>query len=275
MLSMEMPLEKYSGFNFHTWKVKIQMQLMNKSLWGIVKGTEQAPRDPIKLDPNKLLEWKSRDDKAKAIIGLALIDSELHHVDLEKSSKEIWDTLNALFGAQAMNAKFSLKLQLFSFKMSTEITMSSHINNLRSILRQLAEVKVVVDEEDAKAILLNSLPSKYNNVIFTLSQLPSQSLEDMIVALLAEEKRAIAGDTEGDTQSEMAFYSRNNHNRSTKDKREIECYYCRKMGHITINCKIHANDLLKGKLKESTNIALTEDPPDTDNGEDFVEEFTF
>jgi hypothetical protein len=24
ILSMEMPLEKYSGFNFHTWKVKIQ-----------------------------------------------------------------------------------------------------------------------------------------------------------------------------------------------------------------------------------------------------------
>jgi hypothetical protein len=58
----------------------------------------------------------------------------------------------------------------------------------------------VVDEEDAKAIILNSLPSKYNNVIFTLSQLPSQSLEDMIVALLAKEKRTIAGDTKGDTQ---------------------------------------------------------------------------
>jgi hypothetical protein len=59
---------------------------MNKNLWGIVKGIEQSP-----TDPNKLLEWQSRDDKAKAIIGLALSDSELHHVDLEKSSKEIWD----------------------------------------------------------------------------------------------------------------------------------------------------------------------------------------
>jgi hypothetical protein len=63
------------------------MQLMNKNLWGIVKGTEQSPTDPNKL----LNEWQSRDDKAKAIIGLALLDSKLHHVDLEKSSKEIWD----------------------------------------------------------------------------------------------------------------------------------------------------------------------------------------
>jgi hypothetical protein len=48
---MDMPLEKYFGFNFHTWKVKIQMQLMNKNLWGIVKGIEKSL-----TNPNKLLE---------------------------------------------------------------------------------------------------------------------------------------------------------------------------------------------------------------------------
>jgi hypothetical protein len=38
------------------------MQLMNKNLWGIVKGTKAAP-----ADPNKLIEWQSKDDKAKAL----------------------------------------------------------------------------------------------------------------------------------------------------------------------------------------------------------------
>jgi hypothetical protein len=75
------------------------------------------------------------------------------------------------------------------------------------------------------------------NVIFTLSQLPSQTLEDMITALLAEEKRTIAGEIKGDSQPEMALYSRNNHSRSVKDKGEVECYYCKKMGHTTWNCR--------------------------------------
>jgi hypothetical protein len=44
-----------------------------------------------------------------------------------------------------------------------------------------------VEEDDAKSILLNSLPSKYNSVVFTLS-LPSQSLDDMVSFLIAEEK---------------------------------------------------------------------------------------
>jgi hypothetical protein len=73
--------------------------------------------------------------------------------------------------------------------MPTKATMSIHVNDLRSIIKQLAEVKAVVDEEDAKAILLNSFPTKYNSVIFTLSQLPSQSLNGMIAAFLAKEKR--------------------------------------------------------------------------------------
>eukprot|EP01018_Ginkgo_biloba_P034981 Gb_38096 [translate_table: standard] len=191
---METPIEKFNGHNFHTWKVKIQMQLMNKNLWHIVNGTNVVP-----TEAKILIEWKSKDDKAKSIIGLALSDSKLHHVDLKISSKEIWDELNKLFGAKVMNAKFSLKLQLFKFKMSAEVTMSSHINNFRSHIRQLAKVNATVDEEDAKAILLNSLPSNYSNVIFTLSLMPSQTLENMISTLLVEEKRATAEDLEGDS----------------------------------------------------------------------------
>jgi hypothetical protein len=72
-----------------------------------------------------LIEWESRYDKEKSIIGLSLSDSELHHVEIDKSSKEIWEKLNKLFGVQAMNAKFSLKLPLFNFKMPVEATMST------------------------------------------------------------------------------------------------------------------------------------------------------
>ena len=99
-----LPMEKFDGNNFHTWKVRIQMHLMNRGLWSIVKGTEQAPNDP-----RLLVEWKKKEEKAKAIIGLALSDMQLHLIDLAKSSNEIWEELSKLFGAKATNAKFSLK----------------------------------------------------------------------------------------------------------------------------------------------------------------------
>jgi hypothetical protein len=59
----------------------------------------------------------------------------------------------------------------------------------------LVEIGNKVDDDDAKAILLNSLPSTYDNLIFTLSQLSSRTFDDMITTLLAEEKRMKEGDT--------------------------------------------------------------------------------
>jgi hypothetical protein len=80
--------------------------------------------------------------------------------------------------------------------MSVESSISSHVNNIRSIIRQLAEVKAVVDEENAKTILLNSLSPKYSSVIFNLSQLPSQIPNKMIATFLAREKITIEGDSQ-------------------------------------------------------------------------------
>jgi hypothetical protein len=239
-------LEKFNGFNFHTWKVKIQLQMMHKNLWGIVKGTEKAP-----TDPKQLIEWEKREDRAKSILGLSLADSQLHLIDLEKSSEEMWVQLCTIFGEKAVNAKFSLKLQLFKLKMHDEVSLSSHINDLKSLLAQLADIDSdsKVGEDDAKAILLNSLSKKYDNAIFTLTQMPSRTLEDMISALLAEEKRMKEGDLEVSSNSEIALYSKGRTNKN------IECFYCRRHGHTTLNCKTRASDLLNGKLKESANIA--------------------
>ncbi|KAH9288226.1 hypothetical protein KI387_032343, partial [Taxus chinensis] len=128
--------------------------------------------------------------------------------------------------------------KLYRFKMDG-VSMSSHINNLLSLIRQLAEVTTAIEDKDAKAILLNSLSSKYNNVVVTLCQFQSQSLDDMIVALLAEEKRTIE-DAKGYSQQESAFYSRtiNSRRRSDKDNWEIECHCCKKRGHTTWDCRV-------------------------------------
>jgi hypothetical protein len=235
-----LPMDKFDGNNFHTWKVKIQMHLMNRGLWSIVKGTEQAPNDP-----RVLVEWQKREEKAKAIIGLALSDMQLHLIDLAKSSNEIWEELSKLFGAKATNAKFSLKLQLFSLKMQEETRLSTHINELMSLFRQLAEIGAKVDPDDAKAILLNSLSSKYSNVVFTLTQLPSQTLEGMVTSLLAEEKRTYSENLDAGGQREIALYSKG---KMRKTKGSTECFYCHKNGHIAWNCKARARDLLNDKV---------------------------
>jgi hypothetical protein len=74
-------LEKFNGHNFHTWKLKIQLQMMHKNLWGLVKGTQATP-----TDPKQLIEWEKMEDITKSINGLSLSNYQLHLIDLEKSS---------------------------------------------------------------------------------------------------------------------------------------------------------------------------------------------
>ena len=40
-----LPLNKFNGINIYTWKVKIQMHLMNRGLWSSVKGTKKDHTD--------------------------------------------------------------------------------------------------------------------------------------------------------------------------------------------------------------------------------------
>jgi hypothetical protein len=53
-----------------------------------------------------------------------------------------------------------------------------------------------------------------------------------------------------------------------RGKSGIECYYCGKTGHTIIYCKTCASDLLKGKIKGSTNVAIVGDSFDPDRDDD-------
>ena len=92
--------------------------------------------------------------------------------------------------------------------MHDEIYMSNYINDLMSLIKHLAEIGTKVDEYDDKAILLNNLSSKYNNALFTLSQMSSQSLEGMIASILVEENRMNEGDIDASFQTKIALFSK-------------------------------------------------------------------
>ena len=50
----------------------------------------------------------------------------------------------------------------------------------------------------------------------------------------------------------MAIFSKGKVN---KNRNSVECFYCRKHGHTTFNCKTRERDHLNGELNESARIA--------------------
>lgn len=45
-------------------------------------------------------------------------------------------------------------------------------------------------------------------------------------------------------------------------KKHITCYYCKQDGHVYINCKKRARDLLDGKIEENAMVANEEEDSD-------------
>ncbi|KAH9316558.1 hypothetical protein KI387_025185, partial [Taxus chinensis] len=177
-------IEKFDGKDFHVHgKIQIQLLLVEKDLWDIVDGGSVAP-----TDVDALQKWKVKDKKALAIIGLGLSKPYLHHVDFKKSSNEIWEALNQLFGSKTDNAEINMKQKLYGLKMEEGGDIVSHISKFRSLMAQLDGINEKVKPNDAKAILLNSMPKSMSNMVFTLSKL-NPSLESIIATLLDTESK--------------------------------------------------------------------------------------
>ncbi|MCO5613220.1 hypothetical protein L7F22_067496 [Adiantum nelumboides] len=178
------PTNQFKGHGFHTWQTRIKLMLMKKALWAITNGKEQKPREAIAT-----ATWEERDNKAQAIIKLELDDSYIHHVDGCEIAKETWDQLDTLFGAQVKSSKFGLLIEFFKLEMASKMPLAYHLNNMQSLMTQLAGIFLKIDEDIAIAVLLKSLPSSYDHIVTTLTNMPISKLVDVQASLLKDEKK--------------------------------------------------------------------------------------
>ncbi|MCO5587541.1 hypothetical protein L7F22_041491 [Adiantum nelumboides] len=114
----------------------------------------------------------------------------IHHFDGCEIAKETWNQIDTLFGAQAKSSKFGLLIEIFKLDMASKMPLASHSNNMQSLMSQLACICLKVDEDIAIAIL-KSLPSSYNHIVTTLTNMPIFKLVDVQASLLEEGKKSI------------------------------------------------------------------------------------
>ena len=83
-----------------------------------------------------------------------------------------------------------IKQKLFRLKTNEGDNIVQHISTFRSLLNQIAGVNSKVDDDDAKAILLSSMPSSFDHIVFTLNKM-NPSLETIVSSLIDEEVEPI------------------------------------------------------------------------------------
>ena len=113
-----------------------------------------------------------------------------HHVSELTSSKAIWDKLQEVYERNIAGNKTLLIRKLVNLRYKDGSDISEHLNEMKSIITQLARMKMTLDEEWQAILLLNTLPESWETLVISLSNAASDGklTMDMVTSSLLNEE---------------------------------------------------------------------------------------
>ncbi|KAG8472618.1 hypothetical protein CXB51_034307 [Gossypium anomalum] len=167
------------------------------------------------------IEWEELDEKALSAIQLCLANMVLQEVLKEKTSSALWKRLETLYATKSLANRLVLKQRLFTFRMNE--LLRDHISQFITLLNDLKNVKVYIDDEDQAVLLLYSLPPSYKSFRETLIYGRDKlSFEDMKGHLLSRDKldNELHLDSKTDRQASVLVASKKRDKRAAESNKE-------------------------------------------------------
>ena len=232
--------------NFTLWQVRMRTVLVQIGVQKALKCVKPADM--------KDADWEDIDEKARSAIQLSLSDEVLREVISEKTTKALWEKLESLYLKKTLTNKLYKKQRLYSLRVSEGTSLGFHIDEFESLIMDLQNLDVNIEDEDQALLLLCSLPSSYRHFRETmLYGKDTISLKDVKTALETKEK--IDHDITGQSSNSQAqgLYARGrpeqrgrsqdrgksrgkSKHRSKSRGRDVVCWYCKEPGHVRSKC---------------------------------------
>ena len=135
-------------------------------------------------------QWEEMEETALSIIQLCLSQEVLREVINEKSAASIWSKLESLYMTKSLANKLRLKERLFTLRMSEGTSIQSHLDEFNSLVIDLENQDVTIDDEDKAVLLICSLPPSYRHFkeIMLYGNYVTLYFDDVKSHLLAKEK---------------------------------------------------------------------------------------
>ena len=228
-------IEKFNGRNsFNLWRIKMRALLKEQGVWAPLSGQTSKAGKEVALQS---------EEKAHSLILLSLSDEVLYEVSDEETAAGLWLKLEKLYMTKSLSNKLLLKRRLFGLQMKEGTKLKDHLDQLNSILLELRDIDVKMEDEDVAMILLASLPLSYENFVSSISVgKESLTLEEVKSSLFSRELRMKASGIGDDNQASGLFAKTNNNNNGKKkgkgkagkgkpNPKDI-CNYCKEPGQI-------------------------------------------
>ena len=246
-------VEKFDrNMNFGLWQMKMKAILVQDGAHKALLGKEKKPE---KMTDD---QFDDMDEKACSCIILNLTDQVIREVAGEKTAKSLWDKLESLYMKKTIENRLYLKQSLYMLRMSEGTSITSHLDQFDSIIMDLENVDVKIDEEDKAVILLCSLPSSLKHFRDTMLY-GKETISYKDIKSVLKSKELIDKDITkeiGDNQAQGLYVGE-------KGKyKNLVCNYCHKNGHIKSECfklknkKTHLKDGESGEKSIEADVAV-------------------
>ncbi|BBH04849.1 hypothetical protein Prudu_016085 [Prunus dulcis] len=260
--STRLEVDKFNGSNnFGMWQCEVMDVLYQQELDMVL---EDKPED---IDDK---QWTRINLHACATIR-SFLDKELKYPYMkETSAKKLWMKLEEKYMTKSAENRLFLKKRLFRFQYRSGISMHEHLNDYNKILADLANLDVIIPDEDKALCLLNSLPDDYDHLTTTLLYGKSEvKLDEVSAALVNHECRKKEQKTQNSQTEALVARGRTEERKSGKRGKsrsksrgkfpaKDECAFCRQKGHWKKDCPKLKNKE-KEKVGSEANVAKSGD----------------
>ncbi|XP_057953875.1 uncharacterized protein LOC131148156 [Malania oleifera] len=130
-----------------------------------------------------------------------------------------------------------------------------------SVSDSMAAVDIAKTSKELARRCIRVLPSKYDSLVTALStqiRTPTLTFEEFCALLLEEEMRLRIRENESNSAFIMQIKGKGNNVEKKKGKNKKRfygiCYYCKKKGHATKDCRKRIHDEKNGTLKPTWNV---------------------
>ena len=264
----------FNGEKYEWWSIKVKTLLRSQELWDLVEYGFVDILEPTQEEEERLRENKRKDAKALFILQQAVHETVFSRIAAATTSKEAWSILQKEFqgGSKVIVVKLqALRRDFETLVMKNGESIADFLSRAMAIVSQMRSYGEQVSDETIVAKVLRSLTPKFNHVVAAIEEskdLSVLSVDELMGSLQAHESRINRSLEKNEEKAFQVKETANNYhsitsgrggrefrgrgrgngrgrnnegyrqtfNEQGNTKSGIQCYHCKKYGHMKADC---------------------------------------